>query len=59
MVVCHPDKQGFAVFGYVIDGMQVVDKIANLPANGAFDDEYVKGQILSEAFAVTDISIIN
>ncbi|MFW8592259.1 peptidylprolyl isomerase [Glaciecola sp. 2405UD65-10] len=51
----HPDKQGFAVFGRVVKGMDVVDTIAALPANGAFDDPYVKGQVLSERVAVNKI----
>ena len=28
----QPTRWGFAVFGYVIEGMEVVDKISNLPA---------------------------
>jgi peptidyl-prolyl cis-trans isomerase A (cyclophilin A) len=44
----NPDKQGFAVFGQVIDGMDVVRAIQQLPADQPTDDAYVKGQLLSE-----------
>jgi len=30
----NPDGQGFAAFGHVIDGMDVVRKIHALPSNG-------------------------
>ncbi len=53
----HPDKQGFAVFGRVIEGMQVVDEIAALPAHKKHPDPYAANQILSESvpIAVTQI----
>lgn len=44
----NPDGQGFAVFGRVVDGMDVVRRINALQADAATDDEYVQGQILAE-----------
>jgi peptidyl-prolyl cis-trans isomerase A (cyclophilin A) len=53
-----PDKQGFAVFGQVIKGMEVVDQIAALPSNRAHYDSYVHGQVLDKAVNI-EVSIIN
>jgi peptidyl-prolyl cis-trans isomerase A (cyclophilin A) len=52
------DGQGFAVFGHVIAGMEIVDAIANLPATKAHHDPYVKGQILNE-LVVVEVSRVN
>lgn len=38
----NPDGQGFAAFGKVIDGMDVVRKIHSQPANGQFLDPPIK-----------------
>ncbi|HEY9114084.1 MAG TPA: peptidylprolyl isomerase [Bacteroidales bacterium] len=38
----NPDGQGFAAFGQVIDGMEVVRKIQKLPETGQYLDERVK-----------------
>ncbi len=42
----NPDGQGFAVFGYVVAGMDVVRKINALRSDASTDDDYFKGQIL-------------
>ncbi len=42
------DGQGFAVFGRVIKGMDVVRAIHESPADAPTDDAYVQGQILEE-----------
>ncbi|WP_395344190.1 peptidylprolyl isomerase [Ningiella sp. W23] len=55
----HPDKQGFAVFGKVIKGMDIVDKIARLPSDKVHADEYVNGQILNDPVIISDISIVH
>lgn len=55
----HPDKLGFAVFGRVIKGMDVVDKIAALPSDRAHDDPYVKGQVLDKAVLISSAKIVN
>lgn len=44
----NPDAQGFAAFGKVIDGMEVVREINAINADAPTDDDYVRGQILAE-----------
>lgn len=44
----NPDGQGFAAFGKVVDGMEVVRIIQNLPADGFSDSDYTIDQILTE-----------
>lgn len=51
----NADGQGFAAFGKVVSGMDVVRKIQNLPAEGPSDSEYTDGQILTEAVAIFSI----
>ena len=45
----NPDGQGFAAFGKVVDGMNVVKKIHGMPA---------EGQYLSPAIQILEISLI-
>jgi peptidyl-prolyl cis-trans isomerase A (cyclophilin A) len=51
----NPDGQGFAVFGYVVEGMDVVKAIHQQPADAPTESAYLKGQMLEEP--VTIISI--
>jgi peptidyl-prolyl cis-trans isomerase A (cyclophilin A) len=51
----NPDEQGFAVFGRVVNGMDVVRAIHTQPADAPTESAYVAGQILEEP--VTIISI--
>ena len=44
----NPDGQGFAAFGKVIDGMELVREINAIKADAPTDDDYVRGQILIE-----------
>ncbi len=44
----NPDGQGFAVFGRVINGMEIVRSINVMNADGVADNPYVEGQILPE-----------
>ena len=44
----NPDGQGFAAFGQVVAGMDIVRRIWAMDAAGASDDPYVRGQILHE-----------
>jgi len=43
----NADKQGFAVFGKVVKGMDVVRKIHQVRDDTATDNVYLKGQILA------------
>ena len=49
----NPDKQGFAVFGQVVEGMDVVRDIQALPADAPTEFEYFKGQLLREPVEIT------
>ena len=51
----NADMQGFAAFGRVVSGMDVVRKIQGLPADGPTDSDYTKGQILTEPVAITSV----
>ena len=51
----NADGQGFAAFGKVVNGMDVVRQIHNLPADGPSESEYTDGQILTEAVAIFSI----
>jgi peptidyl-prolyl cis-trans isomerase A (cyclophilin A) len=44
----NPDGQGFAAFGRVVKGMEIVHRIQQMSANGKADDVYTQGQILTE-----------
>lgn len=43
----NPDRQGFAAFGRVVKGMEVVRRIDRLPADAPSDSDYTRGQILT------------
>lgn len=43
----NPDGQGFAAFGRVVRGMDVVRKIQAMAASAPSPDAYMKGQLLS------------
>jgi peptidyl-prolyl cis-trans isomerase A (cyclophilin A) len=49
----NADRQGFAVFGRVVQGMDIVRRIHALPANTPTDEPYLKAQLLSEPVAIT------
>jgi peptidyl-prolyl cis-trans isomerase A (cyclophilin A) len=49
----NPDKQGFAAFGQVVDGMDVVRKIQQADASGPSGSDYTAGQILAEPVMIT------
>ncbi len=51
----NPDAQGFAVFGYVVDGMDVVHAIHQQPSDAPVDSAYMAGQILEEPVEVISI----
>ena len=45
----NADMQGFAVFGQVVGGMDVVTAINRIEARAPSDSEYTQGQILEES----------
>ncbi|MCH8336021.1 MAG: peptidylprolyl isomerase, partial [Proteobacteria bacterium] len=51
----NPDSQGFAAFGQVVSGMDVVRRIIQLPAGGASESDYTKGQILTEPVEIISV----
>jgi peptidyl-prolyl cis-trans isomerase A (cyclophilin A) len=51
----NPDAQGFAVFGDVVDGMDVVHAIHQQPSDAPVDSAYMAGQILEEPVEVISI----
>ena len=51
----NPDGQGFAVFGYVVSGMDVVQAIHQQPADAPTESAYMKGQIFEEPVKIISI----
>jgi peptidyl-prolyl cis-trans isomerase A (cyclophilin A) len=51
----NDDMQGFAAFGMVVSGMDVVRKIQGLPADGPSDSDYTIGQILVEPVIISSV----
>ena len=53
----NPDGQGFAAFGRVTKGMDIVKKIHQIRKAQQVEDDYVTGQILAEPVAITNIRL--
>ena len=51
----NPDEQGFAAFGRVVSGMDVILTIHNLPSDAPADSAYVEGQIIEEPAVIESI----
>jgi peptidyl-prolyl cis-trans isomerase A (cyclophilin A) len=51
----NADGQGFAAFGKVVSGMDVVRRINTSSADAASDSAYTKGQILSEPVTISRV----
>jgi peptidyl-prolyl cis-trans isomerase A (cyclophilin A) len=51
----YPDRQGFAAFGRVTSGMDVVRAINLAAAEAPSDSAYTKGQILTEPVAIRSV----
>jgi peptidyl-prolyl cis-trans isomerase A (cyclophilin A) len=51
----NADNQGFAAFGKVVAGMEVVLKIQALPADGPSDSEYTVDQILTQPVIINSV----
>ena len=46
------DGQGFAAFGKVIEGIDIVRDINGMPSNKKTDNEYVKGQMINNPIII-------
>ena len=53
--VRNPDRQGFAAFGRVIDGMDVVKTIHRASADAPSDSAYTQGQIIEDPVVITSV----
>lgn len=51
----YEDGQGFAAFGKVVRGMDVVREIHGLETRGASDSNYTKGQMLTEPVKILSV----
>jgi peptidyl-prolyl cis-trans isomerase A (cyclophilin A) len=51
----NPDMQGFATFGQVVNGMDVVRRINQSAADAPSDSDYTKGQILTKPAEIVSI----
>ena len=54
----NPDGQGFAAFGRVIAGMDIVKAIQQNRQTKAVDEAYVENQILAQPIKILSISLI-
>ena len=54
----NPDQKGFAAFGKVVDGMDVIRNIQQMPTDipRAGQLEYTSGQILLEPVIIYEVS---
>ncbi len=57
--VRNPDEQGFAAFGQVVSGMDVVRGINQSPADAPSDSDYTKGQILTDPVKIISVRRAN
>jgi peptidyl-prolyl cis-trans isomerase A (cyclophilin A) len=55
----NADGQGFAAFGKVVSGMDVVRRINGLPADAPSASEYTQGQILTEPVTINTVRRAN
>ena len=53
--VRNPDGQGFAAFGKVTKGMEIVNKIKNMPADSPSESAYTRGQILEKPVVIISV----
>lgn len=52
----NTDQLGFAAFGRVVEGMDVVKAIHNSPSDTPVDDDYFKGQILEDPVLIERVT---
>lgn len=51
----NPDEQGFAVFGQVVAGMDVVNAIHQAPADAPTEFEYFQNQLINEPVLIYSV----
>ena len=51
----NSDGQGFSAFGQVIEGMDIVRSIHQLPSDKKTENSYVKGQLINEPIKIISI----
>lgn len=51
----NADGQGFAAFGRVVKGMEVVRAIHAMPADAPTDEEYVRGQLIEQPVVILSV----
>ena len=56
--VCNPDEQGFAAFGQVMSGVDVVRRINQSPADSLSESDYTKGQILTDPVVTISVRLL-
>lgn len=54
----NPDGQGFAAFGRVTKGMDIIKKIHQIRDAIEVEDDYVQGQMLAKPVVITNIQLI-
>lgn len=54
----NPDGQGFAAFGRVISGMDVVNTILQIRDIKKVEDVYIAGQVLAKPVIISKISVV-
>ncbi|MEO0558994.1 MAG: peptidylprolyl isomerase [Bacteroidota bacterium] len=52
----NADEQGFAAFGRVVRGMEVVRTIHSLPSDAPTDSDYTRGQILEDPVVIERVT---
>jgi peptidyl-prolyl cis-trans isomerase A (cyclophilin A) len=55
----NKDGQGFAAFGRVIEGMDIVKRIHAMKGDAPTDDEYTRGQVLAKPILIRDAKRID
>ena len=51
----NADGEGFAVFGQVVSGMEVVHAIHQSPADAPTEDEYIQNQLINEPVVIISL----
>lgn len=54
----EPDNRGFAVFGTVVGGLEVVRSIANLRSDAPTPNRHLAGQILAEPVEILSVTVV-